>query len=202
MPADLAKLLGKPLKEATVALIPNGNDYLSQKERDLKVNDFTDYLERHGLTVTIVDLRDYDPAALKSKLAEYDLVWAMGGNTFVLRYEMHRSRFDTIIRGLLESGVVYAGDSAGALVAGQSIAGIESADEPELAAELITEGLSLVPAVVLPHVDNPTFTDVPPIFRETHKGKTIIELKDSQAVIFDAGEHWIVEAEVSELAHE
>lgn len=186
VPSELAQLLQKPLQQTKVALIPNAKDYYAERPRDLKVNDLVAYMEQLGLAATVVDLRTYDKAeALKRQLADYDLIWAMGGNTYMLRYEMRRSGFEDVIRDLLEMGVVYGGDSAGALVAGLSIAGVEAADEPEFAEKLITEGLGLVPCVILPHVDNPEFTDVLPTFRNLHKDKDIIELKDSQAVIFD-----------------
>lgn len=196
-PNDLAQLLGKPLNEVSVALIANAKDYYIERARNFKVADLVEYIQQLGLKVEIVDLRDYDDAdLLKEKLAGYDLIWAMGGNTYMLRYQMRRSGFEKIISSLLKDGVVYGGDSAGALVAGASVAGVESADEPEFAEELIKDGLGLVPFAILPHVDNPEFTDVLPVFRNIHEDKNeIIELKDSQAVIFDGRGHRIVEGE-------
>lgn len=192
----LEKLLGKPLHDASVALITNAKDYYSKRARDIKVNDFVNYLENLGLKVDCIDLREFSTAdSVRAKLTSFDLVWAMGGNTYMLRYEMKRSGFDKVIAELIDSGVVYGGDSAGALVAGLSIAGIESADDPEFAEKVITEGLSLVPFVFLPHSDNPEFASVTPIFKKAQKDKTIIELKDSQAVIFKGAKQSIVEAQ-------
>jgi dipeptidase E len=193
-PEALSTLLGRPLSDVSVAFIPNAKDYYAERPKDFIVNDFVTYMKRLGLSVDIVDLRSFDkPEDLKAKLAGYDLVWAMGGNTYMLRYEMRRSGFEMIIRDLLDEGVVYGGDSAGALVAGLSIAGVELADEPAFAKEVIKDGMNLVPFVVMPHIDNPEFTDVMPIVRGLHK--EMIELKDSQAVIVDGDKHWIVEAE-------
>jgi dipeptidase E len=194
-PSDLAQLLGKPLDEISVALIPNAKDYYVERAREFKVNDLVAYMQQLGLKVEVVDLRDYDNVdTLKEKLTGHDLIWAMGGNTYMLRYEMRRSGFEKIIAELLDRGIVFGGDSAGALVAGRSIAGVESADEPEFAEEVIQDGLGLVPFAILPHVDNPEFTDVLPIFRNIHQGKNdVVELKDSQAVIFDGENHRIVE---------
>jgi len=194
-PDDLAHLIGKPLEQVSAALIPNAKDYYIDRARRFKVGDLVRYMEELGLKVEIVDLRDYDSAeTLKEKLANYELIWAMGGNTYMLRYEMCRSGFEKIIKELLDDGIVYGGDSAGALVAGASIAGVESADEPEFAEEVIEDGLGLVPFVILPHVDNPELTDVLPVFRNTHQGKNeVIELKDSQAVIFDGQSRRVVE---------
>jgi len=194
-PDDLAQLLGRPLEQVMVALIPNAKDCYIDKARNFKIGDLISYMQGLGLKVEVVDLRDYDKSeSLKEKLANYDLVWAMGGNTYMLRYEMSRSGFDDAIKKLLEDGAVYGGDSAGALVAGASIAGIESADEPEFAEQIIEDGLGLVPFAILPHVDNPEFADVLPVFRNVHQDKNeVIELKDSQAVIFDGKSRRVVE---------
>jgi dipeptidase E len=193
-PKDLERLLGKPLTEVSVALIANAKDYYVKRARNFSVGDLVEYMSRLGLRVDLVDLRNSSDAdSVKQELAGHDLVWAMGGNTYMLRYEMRRSGFDQIIKELLESGVVYGGDSAGALVAGQSIAGVEPADRPEFAEEYIVDGLDLIPYVILPHVDNPEFTNVLPVFKKKHQDKEIIELKDSQAVIFNDNGHHIVD---------
>lgn len=193
-PKALVTLLGKELNQTTVALIPNAKDYYTQKPWNVTVGSLVDYMQQLGLTVDIVDLRQHhNPSALKEKLTSYDLIWAMGGNTYMLRYEMRRSGFDRIISELLDNGKVYGGDSAGALVAGASIAGVELADNPDFAEEIVLEGLRLIPSVVLPHVDNPEFAEVLPVFKKLHQDKVIIELKDSQAIIIDGSQQSIVD---------
>lgn len=182
----LATLVGKPLGETSVALIPNAKDYYSTRAWEFTIGSRVEYMRGLGLKMDVVDLREYDEgSALSTALAKYDLVWAMGGNTFMLRYEMKRSGFDEIVRDLLGKGIVYGGDSAGALVAGLSIDGIESADEPAFAEEVINSGMGLTPFNVLPHVDNPEFAEVVPTFRDLHQDEEIIEIKDSQAVIVE-----------------
>lgn len=194
VPEELSKLIGKPLDGSSVALITNAKDFYSTRARDFKTGELITYLKALGMKVTTVDLREYhDTGKLKQTLGTCDLIWAMGGNTYMLRYEMRRSGFDTIIRDLLDTGVVYGGDSAGALVMGPSIAGVELADEPAFAEEVIKEGLGLVPFVILPHVDNPDFANVLPVMRNLHAN--MIELTDSQAVIFNDDTHRIVQAE-------
>jgi dipeptidase E len=120
----------------------------------------------------------------------------MGGNTFMLRYQMQRSGFDNVIKELLESNIVYGGDSAGALVAGTSIGGInlESSDEPEFAEKVIEDGLDLVPYIIVPHIDDAEFAEVMPVVNARPDQDKIIRLKNSQAVIFNKGDYKIVEA--------
>ena len=56
-----------------------------------------------------------DAQSLKTRLSAYDLVWVMGGNSFVLRRAMRSSGFDTLIRELLEADTIaYGGYAAGA----------------------------------------------------------------------------------------
>ena len=194
---DLAALLGKPLNKTSVALIPNAKDYYSNRAWKFAINSRIKYMEGFGFNIEVVDLRDYNnKSALSDKLLNHDLIWAMGGNTFMLRYEMKRSGFDQIIKDLLARGVVYGGDSAGALVVGLSIDGIESADEPEFAEEVVRSGMGVVPFNILPHVDDPEFSAIVPIFKQLHPHEEIIELKDSQAVIFKDGDHRIVTGQV------
>jgi dipeptidase E len=196
-PEELASLLGKPLNTSTAALIPNAKDYYSKRAWEFTINSCIKYMRGLGLNTKVVDLRDYtEGSTLYDELSKYDLIWAMGGNTFMLRYEMRRSGFDKIIQDLLNQGVVYGGYSADALVAGLSINGIESADEPEFAEEVINNGMGIVPFSILPHVDNPEFSEVVPIFRKLHQDKKIIELKDSQAVVFQNSTHRIVNGQV------
>ncbi len=191
-PDALAKLLGKPLDTVKVALVTNAKDYYIERAKRFKVAEVVQYLDQLGMQVTPFDLRQYrDATRIKKDIMGYDLVWFMGGNTYMLRYAMRRSGFDEIIHELLEQGIVYGGESAGALVAGVSIAGVESADEPSFAETVITEGLNLVPFAILPHIDNPDFAMVPEIFRALHTNTPIIELTDNQAVIFENDIYYI-----------
>lgn len=191
-PNELVKLIGKPMSRIKVALVTNAKDYYIERAKKFKVEQAADYLKQFGMQVTPIDLRHYNEAArIKKDITGHDLVWCMGGNTYMLRYEMRRSGFDEIIHELLDQGIVYGGESAGALVAGISIAGVESADEPSFAESVITQGLSLVPYTVLPHVGNPDFAMVPDIFRALHADTQIIELADNQAVIFENDKYYI-----------
>lgn len=196
-PEELAALLGKSFSETTVALIPNAKDYYSKRAWEFTLNSRIEYMKSLGLNSEVVNLKDYtEGSILKNKLSKYDLIWASGGNTFMLRYEMKRSGFDQIIQDLLNQGIVYGGDSAGALVAGLSINGIESADEPGFAEEVINTGMGIVPFSILPHADNPEFSEVVPAFRELHRDEEIIELNDSQAVVFENDTHRIIDGQV------
>lgn len=198
VPEELSKLTNKPLNSIYLALISNAKDYYAERARKVKVDAYVEYFKNLGIKTDVIDLREVkDSNEIKDKLKMYDVVWAAGGNTFCLRYEMRRSGFEAAIKGLLANGLVYGGDSAGALVAGYQIGGlgIEAIDNPEFAETVIAEGLNLVPFVVIPHADNPEFIDTTNVVRAKVNSGRAIELNDSQAVIFENTKHRLVSAD-------
>lgn len=185
-PKDLIDLVGKPAEQIKVALIPNAKDYYAKRARDFKNNELVEYFKNLGLHAEVVDLRDFEQKELKEKLINYDLIWAVGGNTFCLRYEMKRSGFENIIRELLESGIVYGGDSAGACVAGPTLKGVETSDVPEFAEAVIWEGLNLTDKIIIPHADNPWMQEELKPMLETYKDNpSAVVLNDNQAYVVD-----------------
>jgi dipeptidase E len=155
--ALLAMLDGK-----RVAIIANGYDYCSAMARELYRAEVYDPIAEFtslGLEPHELDLRAHfgDPQSLRHRLAAYHLVWVMGGNVFVLRRAMRQSGFDTIIRDLTEAdAIAYGGFSAGAVVAGPSLRGLELMNDPwQLPASYdeppVWSGLGLTPFVVVPH---------------------------------------------------
>jgi dipeptidase E len=116
-------------------------------------------LEDLGYDCERLDLRRYfdDPDALRDRLDGLDLVWAAGGNSFVLARAIVLSGFVDAVRArLADPDFVYGGYSAGSCVAGPDLAGIDLVDEPAS----IPEGyptdvepacMGLIPFRILPH---------------------------------------------------
>lgn len=186
-PEDLVRLTGKQPAEIRMAMIPNAKDYYAKRARDFKIKESITYMQALGLAPEVLDLWDYDSAdKIESKLKDYDLVWVNGGNTFCLRHEIRRSGLEQVIKSLIENGLVYAGESAGAIVAGTSLHGVELADQPEFAESNIFEGLNIIPNVIIPHADSQDFGDAITKMIELHKDDpTAIILNDSQALLVD-----------------
>ena len=75
-----------------------------------------------GVEVECCDCAREDRPELAEPLRSADCIWVAGGNTFYLWHWMKRSGVDKLIqRRVREDGVVYVGQSAGAIVAGESI---------------------------------------------------------------------------------
>lgn len=144
------------------AVISNGFDGASTAARDIyraEVFNPHNILASLGIEAESLDLRAYfgDGAALRRRLENFDLVWVMGGNSFVLRRAMKQSRFDQVIEELLEADrIVYGGDGAGAIVAGPTLRGMELLDDPWEVPEnyeesLVWSGLRLTGFTIVPH---------------------------------------------------
>jgi dipeptidase E len=198
----LVSLVGIPINQIKIAVIPNAKDYYAERAQNYKMQDILSYQQNKGFTHSeIIDLRDFTyKGKLKERLKKYHIVWAVGGNSFCLRQEMKRSGFDAIIARLLEEGIVYAGDSAGAVVAGTSLRGIESADIPAFAEEAIYDGMALIPKIIIPHADNQYFQDANNQTRSLFPVSEIIDLTDAQALVINGNESNIVAADTAEIS--
>jgi dipeptidase E len=147
---------------ARVGVISNAVDFIPPAEREAYARNVFDPVadfRGHGFEAYDLDLRAYfgRPRALLAELERTRLVWAVGGNAFLLRRAMRQSGFDALAPGLIwAERLVYGGWSAGACVAAPSLRGLEHMDDPAVLAEgydpePVWEGLGLIDAAIVPH---------------------------------------------------
>jgi dipeptidase E len=150
-------------------------------------------LEDLGFQIDEIDIATATPQRVSQAAAACDVIFLDGGNTYYLLHHINRSG----LREALASrpDVVYAGLSAGAIVAGPDISFIGTeADDPAVVPELeSTTGLGLVDFGVLPHIDHGHFGSIwertPEIASAEHE---IVKLRDDQAVIVKNGAREVV----------
>jgi dipeptidase E len=119
----------------------------------------TDRLADLGFSVVELDLRRYFGATdrLQQFVSGIDLVWINGGNAFILRRAMKQSGFDGLIKAAVaRDDIVYAGFSAAAVIAFDSLKGLELVDDPAdvpsgYDPDIVWEGLGLVPFAIAVH---------------------------------------------------
>jgi dipeptidase E len=130
---DLLQLTGG---RPRVALVANALDFIdagSRRRYAQTVYSPVEEFRSAGADVLEVDLRRYfgRADALADDLADADLLWLTGGNTFLLRRAMVASGLDAIVRRRLsEDSIAYGGESAGAVAACKSLEGIHLMDDP------------------------------------------------------------------------
>lgn len=152
-PDEFARFVGKPAREIRFGLVFNAKDHKAPAERAARRDEVAAYFGNLGFDVREIDLRDHfeDNSGLLPELWHCDVVWLNGGNTYMLRWAIAESRAEQPILDALASGVVYAGNSAGAIVAGPTLKHFDNADDPSAAPDPIYKGLGLIDRVVLPH---------------------------------------------------
>jgi len=192
---SFTKLVGKEPKNIKLALIENAADVYDDDSTDW-VDENREAIKACGYQVEMVDLRDYKDSrtGLRTKLASMDVIWLGGGNTFYLRWILRDSGADTIIKELVESGTVYGGGSAGAIVAGPTLKYFEDADNPSDSPEVILEGLNLTNKAVVPHIGNAKYGEAMKHIEVSLQkdGYTTIAITDSEAVVFDGEQQKVI----------
>jgi len=154
-----------------------------------------DDLASLGYTVEELDLRAYfgRPPQLLDRLSDLDLVWVVGGNSFVLARAMTASGFDQVAVPLIRAGrLAYAGYSAGSCVAGPDLSGIDLMDDPGPLPDgyplVDPTCLGLVPFRIVPHwrSDHPEAPAAE--IAAAHlagRGLAFMTLADGEAIVVD-----------------
>ncbi len=159
------RLLALAGQGARVGVIANAADLIPDAAREnyaRKIHDPIAELRSRGLDAGPLDLRRYfaAPERLAETLNALDMVWATGGNAFLLRRAMRQSGFDRIAPDLIRADkLIYGGWSAGAVVAGPNLKGIELMDAPDQIAEgydrdIVWDGLGLIGFHLIPHYES------------------------------------------------
>jgi dipeptidase E len=199
---DPEQLTSLALENRRAAIIMNATDDYAPDRRTDYVESNRSQLANLGFQATELDLRDYfgSPELLATTLDEYGLVWAVGGNSFVLRRAMAYSGFDRAATDRVGAGsLIYSGFSAGAVVAAPSLRGLELDDDPGAVPDgyedaAIFEGLGLVDYSIAPHYrsDHPESAATEEVVRyfET-AGMPYRTLRDGQAIVIDGDKSFI-----------
>lgn len=185
----LTRLIGKEPKEITFALIENAADVIPNSKEWL--GGFREMLESNGYQLERFDLRDWKDQReqLHKQLLSKDVIWLGGGNTFYLRWILKDTGVDKVIQDFVRNGKVYAGWSAGAVVAGPTLKYFESMDDTGQSPEMILDGMHLTNTVVVPHLDNKEFAEDARIANShlLHDGYQTVTLRDNEVLLIDGG---------------
>jgi dipeptidase E len=142
-----------------VGIIQNAGDLYGNEKRSFYFGAEAKKFEQLGFEAEELDLRKYfnEKGKLKRVLSNYGLIWVMGGNSFVLRRALKQSGADELLKELIVNNkIVYAGFSAGAVVATPTLHGIELIDDPNETPEnynpeIVWEGMGFVDFSIAPH---------------------------------------------------
>ena len=187
-------MLTKSPPDTRVIFIPTAADPYPDKwfiEADKK------QWQELGFNILELDLKGKKERELRNLLKGFDIVYIAGGNTFYLLEKVLESGFDVVIKELLENGVIYAGGSAGAIIAGPTIEPIRVFDDLKAAPNLKSyAGLGLVDFIVLPHYSRDKLHNRQhdQIIKEWNKkGYMLIPLTNDQAIVVEGNDSQVVD---------
>lgn len=183
----LVDLFDKNPNQYTVAFIANAAD-LHPTKWFVEVD--REKFRGMGFKIRDVDLKKMNEKKLEKELQNINIIYVSGGNVFYLLDLVRKSGFDKIIYKLLDKGIIYAGGSAGATLAGTTIELVKwlDIDDPKTVPHLKNyQGLGLVDFIVLPHHESKEYrTQYKKMFREYKmKNQKIIKLTDDEAMIVE-----------------
>lgn len=185
-------LVGKKAAEIRFALIENAADPYPDHDKDFVLHTRHE-LESLGVHITLIDLRmyQYKSEQLAAVLKDYDVVWVGGGNVYYLRWLMQTTGLDTIIKHLLESGIVYGGGSAGSIVTCPTLDAFDLVDSLDAAPEVNKHGLTLIDFIIIPHWGTPEFHNELEKIKYYYDHETdyeIVTITDNEAIIVNENE--------------
>ena len=181
-----------------VLLIPTAANALA--DRATIVEAARSELFDHGAEVLELDLDD--PAAVSdlvsSTTSRPDAVCCSGGDPYLLLAACRRSGFDELVRSWLEDGVAWIGQSAGALVAGPTLAPIADVTPFERPPGLDVTALGVSELLALPHDDRPGRRAAHAAAQRSYGGTCrMVAIRDGESLSVD-GSSWTLSDHAAE----
>lgn len=174
------------LKNKKIAYIPtaaNGEENYGAWEKGATFN----LVKKVGAKVTPVVLEEYkkdlDNKRVLKLLEEKDIIWFAGGMCGYLMYWARRFELEKHITGILESGTVYVGSSAGSMVCAKTLdSAVYNLDYSEKGAEVIP-GFGLVNFHIYPHYEDSMLLEL----KKVWEGGDLYLVKNGEAVTVTDG---------------
>lgn len=177
----------------SVAIIANAWDVYPAERREQEIEKTKQNLKSIGFSPTLLDLKTLSDEKLQQELRSYSLVWVMGGNSLYLNYHIHKSGLKDAIRPLLERGLVYGGESAGAVVACPTLHGVQLLDDPREAPEIIWDGLGLLDFGIVPHWGKEKYADLLQQCKDEMENYVqVTTISDEQVLIINGTERSVI----------
>ena len=166
------------------------------------VEEYRDYIDEAkvvfedlGFAVEVLDLAQTDQETAQAKIFQTKLLYIAGGNSFYLLQELKKKHLLSLIREQIADGMVYVGESAGAIITAEDIDYSKLMDDKGVAGELSdTAALNEVDFYVLPHVGEEPFVESAQAILDTYEDKlNLLPLSNRQAVLVEGEEMKVLE---------
>lgn len=158
------------------------------------VEEYQDYvdeeiavLKESGYNVTILDVATTPHNKSVQAIKNSRCLCISGGNTFYLLQELKRNGLLDLIKQRVQDGMLYIGESAGAIIACPDISYNQIMDDKAVATELTNySGMGVVDYYVLPHNGEFPFVETTAQTIKVYGEKiNLVPLNNSQAVVVE-----------------
>ena len=186
------ELMGKTVTFITTAAIPDKlNFHLKYSKR---------ILSKMGLIVDELELSTASNSEIESKLKSNDYIYVAGGNTFFLLQEMNRTGAGEVVKREIDSGKLFIGESAGAILLAPNIEYSKDMDDPNAAPQLESfDSLNVIDFYPVPHYKNyPLKKAVKIILSKYEAELPLIPFRNCQAILVKGAEKQIVSSKRKE----
>ena len=135
--------------------------------------------------VEVLDIAEAREDVVREKISQTPCLYISGGNTFYLLQELKKKNLLPLIRERIHQGMVYLGESAGAIIASRDIFYNHIMDDKNLSPGLTEySALSMVDFFVLPHWKEFPFEESSQQTAAAYDGQLkLLKLTNQQAVL-------------------
>lgn len=151
---EIDSLFLKERRFVTIAVIVDAKKNKSAEEFSLSVVKNEKYITDLGFSdISYFSMEDYQPSEFIEKLSMFDIIYLLGGNTFILLNRMNTYHFGEVLKTLLGRDKLIIGQSAGSVVFSPSIsvAGNDFAGDENIIGLKDYTALGVVPYTIFPH---------------------------------------------------
>ena len=151
------------------------------------IDEGIEMLKSLGYELEIIDISKFDEYYLKDRFSKTECICISGGNTFYLLQELKKKNLVDVLFKRIKEGLLYIGESAGAIIMSKSIEYNQIMDDKSIASELDNyEGLNIFDHYVLPHIGEYPFEETAQKTLDTYQDKIpLVPINNNQAILVD-----------------
>lgn len=189
-PAFKNFLRGNPAQQRVV-FIPTAS---TVEDTTFYVQDALDVFNRLGLEPDVLDVAEVDPETAKLRIERAEVLYISGGNTFYLLQQLKAKDLVHFIAEKVRHGMMYVGESAGAMVASPDIEYAQVMDDSDAALGMFDfKALGIVDFYPAVHDDEEPFTEAVRHMKAEYSDKLdLVPINNSRAIRVEGNVRFIV----------
>ena len=151
------------------------------------IDEGIEMLRSLGYELEIIDISKFDEDYLKDRFLKTECICISGGNTFYLLQELKKKNLVDLLFKRIKEGLLYIGESAGAIIMSKSIEYNQIMDDKNIAIDLDDYmGVNVFDHYVLPHLGEYPFEETAQKTLDTYQDKIpLVPINNNEAILVD-----------------